>query len=392
MSPHPRPITTRPELEALCGRLSSATHLAIDTEFIRDRTYYAQLCLVQIASEHEHALVDPLVLRDLGPLRELLMAPGIVKVFHAGRQDIEIFHALWGEIPAPIFDTQLAATLLGHASQASYARLVADVLGVQLDKAGTLTDWARRPLSTEQLQYAADDVIHLATLYGRMRVLLEEQGRLSWLDAEHAALADPASYLFEPEDTWRQVKGAGSVRGRHRSVLRQLAGWRERQARERNLPRRWIVPDESLVELARRCPRTLDDLRLVRGVRPDLVERCGEDILAIVVQAEIAPEEAPSNRAPEPVRVEPAAEALADLLGCLVRLRALEKGVAPTQLATRAQVERVAAEGEFAEVPVLEGWRREVVGEDLLALREGRLRLVVRDGVVVVEGDGAASE
>ena len=388
MSLSARPITTTVELEALCERLAGASHLAIDTEFIRDRTYYAQLCLVQIASDDEHALIDPLALRDLGPLRGLLMAPGIVKIFHAGKQDIEIFHDLWGEVPAPLFDTQLAATVLGHPSQTSYARLVADILGVQLDKAGTLTDWARRPLSPEQLRYAADDVIHLATLYGRMRALLEEQGRLAWLDAEHAALADPASYRFEPEDTWRQVKGGGTVRGRHRSVLRQLAGWRERQARERNLPRRWIIPDESIVELARRCPLTLEDLRLVRGIRSDVVERCGEDILSIVAKADVAlPDDAATERGPEPVRLAPAAEALADLLGCLVRLRAQEKGVAPTQLATRAQIERVAAEGEFAEVPVLEGWRREVVGDDLLALREGRLRLVVREGIVVVEGD-----
>ena len=377
-----RPITTLAELEALCERLSDAPHVAVDTEFIRDRTYFAQLCLVQIATEGEHALVDPLALRDLAPLRALLMRKEIVKVFHAGRHDLEIFHDIWGELPSPVFDTQLAATLLGMPAQTSYGNLVGEILGVTLDKAGTLTDWARRPLSASQLRYAADDVIHLATLYGRMRAMLAEKGRGGWLDAEHAALVDPATYVVDPEDAWRAVRGAGNLRGAQRAALRHLAAWRERQARERNIPRRWVLSDESLGELARQRPKNLDDVRAVRGVQAAVVERWGGEILAVVARAE---QEGPMPPEAQGVRVDAAAEALADLLGCLVRVRAKERGIAPTQLATRAQLERLASEGEFSEAAVLQGWRREVVGDDLLALREGRLRLAVRDGVVVVE-------
>jgi ribonuclease D len=379
-----RPITTLPELEALCGRLSSAPFLAVDTEFIRDRTYFAQLCLVQVASEAEHALIDPIALPDLGALRDLLAKPSIVKVFHAGRQDLEIFLDAWGVLPAPIFDTQLAATVLGFPSQTSYARLVSDVLGTPVDKAGTLTDWARRPLTDDQLRYAADDVIHLVQLYIRMRAMLAEQGRQSWLDAELSAMADPAGYRTLPEDCWRLVKGAGHARGAQRATLRQIAAWRERMARERNMPRRWVLPDESVVELSKKRPRTLDDLRAVRGVAPQMVEKVGNDLLAAIA---LADEQGSAD--PEPhrdvLRMDAETEVVADLLSCLVRLRAQERGIAPTQLAPRAVIDRVALEGEDADVPVLQDWRREVVGDDMLALRDGRIQLVVRDGAVHVE-------
>ena len=380
--PPPHPITTQDALSAACARLSAAPHLAVDTEFIRDRTYYAQLCLVQVASEDEAILIDPLALDDLTPLRTLLMRTESVKIFHAGRHDLEIFHDAWGVLPAPVFDTQLAATLLGHPAQTSYARLVADILDVQLDKAGTLTDWARRPLTPDQLRYAADDVIHLVRLFPKMRAMLMDQGRLAWLDAEHAALVEADSYLTDPLTAWRQVKAAGTLRGPQRATLKELAAFREEEARLRNLPRRWVLPDESLVELSRRRPRVLDDLRAVRGVPAALIERRGDDILARVARADKAVDDTSTDMAP---RLSSAQEVIVDLLGTLVRLRAQERDVAPTQLATRAQLERVAAEGEFADVSVLSGWRREVVGDDLLALREGRLRLVVKDGVAIVE-------
>lgn len=385
-SPPPslRPLTTPDALAAACARLSSAPHLAVDTEFIRDRTYFAQLCLVQVASEDEHVLIDPLALPDLSPLRDLLMRTDIVKVFHAGRHDLEIFHDIWAVVPAPVFDTQLAATLLGHPAQTSYGRLVADVLDVHLDKAGTLTDWARRPLTPDQLSYAADDVIHLAKLFPKMREMLKEQGRLAWLDAEHVALVDAESYQSDPLTAWRQVKAAGSLRGPQRATLKELAAFREEEARARNLPRRWVLPDESLVELSRKRPRSLDDLRAVRGVPAALVERRGADLLARVARAD-EPRVGDESETEMPVRLSQEHEVIADLLGALVRLRARERDVAPTQLATRAQLERVAAEGEFADVSVLSGWRREVVGDDLLALREGRLRLIVKDGAAMIE-------
>lgn len=375
------PLTTLRALEEACARLAAAPFLAVDTEFHRERTYFAQLCLVQVASAHEVVLIDPIALRELAPLRELLLQPGTVKVFHAARQDLEIFHDLWGEVPAPVFDTQVAATVLGVGHQVGYAKLIEDLLGVHLEKAGTLTDWARRPLAPEQLRYAADDVLHLARAYPEMLKRLNEQGRSAWLEPELKALADPAQFRPDPATAWRSVKGAGTLRGPARSVVRPLAAWRDEVARERNIPRRWVLPDEALLEVARRRPEELDDLGRIRGFTPRLLQEHGARLLAII--AESSSHE--SEPAPAPRRIGPDAEALADLLQCLVRLRARERGVAPTQLATREQLERIAAEGDEAGVPVLEDWRREMVGEDLLALRDGRLKLVVRDGVVSTE-------
>ena len=375
------PLTNLRALEQACARLASAPFLAVDTEFHRERTYFAQLCLVQVASSDEVVLVDPLAIKDLTPLRDLLVRPEVVKVFHAAKQDLEIFHDIWGRVPAPIFDTQVAATVIGLGHQVGYGRLVEDVLGVKLEKAGTLTDWARRPLSSDQLRYAADDVLHLASAYVVIERKLEEQGRADWLRREMEALADPAQYRADPEGAWRGVRGAGTLQGPARTAARLLAAWRDEQARSRNLPRRWVLTDEALVEISKKRPTEPDDLGRVRGLTARFLEENGRKLLAIVEEARaVAPEAAP----PKAHRMTADAELVADLMGTLVRLRARERGVAPTQLATRDQLERIALEGEAADVPALQDWRREMVGDDLLALRDGRKQLVVRDGSVTL--------
>lgn len=376
------PLTSPRALEQACERLSAAPHLAVDTEFHRERTFFAQLCLIQVASPEEVVIIDPLALRELAPLRELLLRPEITKVFHAARQDLEIFHDLWGLVPSPVFDTQVAASVLGIGHQVGYARLVEDVLGVKLEKAGTLTDWARRPLATEQLRYAADDVLHLIEAYDVIVKRLKEQGREDWVQRDMAVLADPEQYRADPESAWRSVRGASNMQGPARTAMRLLAAWRDEVARARNIPRRWALSDEALVEIARRRPETLDDLGRVRGLNARFLSEHGARLLDLMQEARsAAPEKRPAKARP----MTPEAEVLADLLQCLVRLRARENGVAPTQLATREQVERIALEGDAADVLALTDWRREMVGEDLLALRDGRARLVVKDGIVSFE-------
>ncbi len=378
----PAPIADLRALERACVRLAEAPFLAVDTEFHRERTFFAQLCLVQVASADEVVLIDPLALRDLTPLRDLLMLSGIVKVFHAARQDLEIFHDLWEAVPAPIFDTQVAAGVLGLGHQVGYARLVEQLLDVRLEKAGTLTDWARRPLAQDQVRYAADDVVHLAAAYPALLARLKEQGREDWLAPEMKALADPSQFTVDPDAAWRTVRGAGAARGPARLAVRALAAWREDRARARNIPRRWVLADEALVEIARRRPSSREDLSRVRGLSARFLDDQADQLLEVIAGIAAEPDQAPEPRAR---RISPEAETLADLMQCLVRLRARERGVAATQLATREQLELVAELGEEAQATVLEDWRREVVGEDLLALRDGRLRLVVVDRQVTVE-------
>jgi ribonuclease D len=379
----PQLIQQHDELEALCARLRLAGHVAVDTEFIRDRSYFARTCLVQLATEDEIALVDPLALPGMEPLRAVMLAPEVVKVLHAGRQDLEIFFGLYGEVPAPIFDTQVAAALLGLGDQVGQAPLVEKLLGVVLDKAGRLTDWARRPLSPDQLRYAAADVAYLLPLQRMLAGQLEERGRLDWLERELQAQLDPALYTPDPQGAWRGLKGVAGLRGAARGVAREVAAWREERAMHLDRPRRWVLGDDAILEIARRAPRTKDDLLRVRGLG-DVARGEADALLARVAQA--ADSQEPREPAPRRSAMTPEADALADLLGCLVKLRARERGVATGQLATRTQLEEVALHGERAQVPVLEGWRREIVGDDLLRLREGSLSLVVRDGLVEIEG------
>lgn len=383
MSPEPRLVTTAAELRLTCERLAAAPHVAVDTEFLRERTYHARLCLVQLASPTEHALVDPFAVEDLSPLRELLVASDVIKVFHAARQDLEIFHSMWGAVPQPLFDTQVAAAILGHGDQLSYAALVQALLDVRIDKAQTLTDWSRRPLSSDQLRYALDDVVHLSSAYELVRTRLAELGRAEWLARTFESMADPALYRVDPREAWRAVKGTRGLSGEKRAVLREVAAWREEAARERDLPRRWVLSDEALVEVARRAPRTGSELAGIRTLTQPQLRRDGEALVEAVRAGLAAPADERPARPPE--RPGDEALALADLMAAVVRLRARAADVSVGQVATRADLEALAMHGEASGVELLEGWRRELVGAELLALREGRLRLAVKDGLVVVE-------
>jgi ribonuclease D len=375
-------IDTPEQLDALCTQLRGQAWLAVDTEFIRERTYRAQLCLVQVATAEVVACIDTLALDDLGPLVGLLLDPATVKVLHAARQDLEIFHDLaGGQVPMPVFDTQLAATLAGFGDQVGYADLVRKLLGVQLDKSQARTDWSARPLDPEQLSYAADDVRHLGTAYLRLLEHLDRTGRSDWLATDFERLGDPAQYRSDPESAWRRLRGANQLRGRQLAVLQALAAWRERRAAESDKPRRWILDDATLLALARSAPTRRDQLAKVRGIGDGLVRRHGGDLLQLIRTArEVSP---PAAVIARPVRLGAAEEACVDALMALLRLLADRHGVALATLATRRDLENL-VRGE-RDLPLLQGWRHGLAGEALDRFLAGDGLLACRDGELAWE-------
>ena len=275
-------IDSGPDLDRLCRQLHGCAWLAVDTEFERTNTYYPELCLLQVVGNGITAVIDPLAIPDLEPLYGVLYDPTITKVFHAARQDFEIFFHIKGELPVPLFDTQIAASLLGYDKQTSYANLVRDILGVELDKSQTRTNWKRRPLSRNQLNYAADDVIYLGQVYELLLARLTESGQLSLLDEESKALARPELYQPDPENMWLKIREARRLTGNILAVLQQLASWREITARAENRPRQWVLHDNTLVAMARLLPASRDDLSRIKGVNERVLKRHGDTLLDII--------------------------------------------------------------------------------------------------------------
>lgn len=376
-------ITDSGGLAAFAETISDSDIIAIDTEFMREKTYYARLCLIQVGTRHAVAAIDPLAIPDLGPLWRAIARPDVMKVFHAGSQDMEILYREMGLAPAPVFDTQVAATLAGQPSQVGYGQLVRAVLGIDLDKGDMYTDWAARPLTERQIEYALNDVRYLPEIYDRLCGELDKEGRLAWLAEDFERMADPQTYDVVPEDQWRRVKRASSLDRSALAVLQSVAAWREREAQKRDLPKRWVLGDESLVEVARRAPTDGASLGAIRGLGDRAVGRFGEGILAAVRQGLAVPEEE-RPRLAKRRRCGKGSAQLADLMGVLVRVRAREHGVAPTLLATRDDLEKL-ADGEREESPLLTGWRHTLVGAELEALLRGDISLRVHDGDVVIE-------
>lgn len=361
------------QLSALCARLARAEWLTVDTEFLRERTYYPQLCLIQIASADAVACIDPQKVADLEPLIALFADPRILKVFHAARQDMELFWHSHRMLPAPLFDTQVAAPLLGYPEQMGYASLVKERLGVDIDKSETRTDWSRRPLTASQLDYAAADVRHLAELFPAMRDELAARGRLGWLADDFAVLTDTATYENHPEQAWRRLRGLQKFRGPALSCAQALAAWREQRAQQENRPRKWVLDDDALLTLARIKVQSANDLKRVRGLQPPVIERYGADLLALL--------EAARQRAPEPLpdSERPAAlsedqEAAVDVLAGVLRQLAAAQQLNPTSIASRKDLQNL-VRGERAHSPLLHGWRRGIAGEKLVDVLEGRCRL-----------------
>lgn len=374
--PTPRFVTSSEELAALCQRLRAETFVTVDTEFMRERTYWPELCVVQLAGEHEVAVVDAQAEgMDLAPLGELLADPAVVKVFHAARQDVEIFLLRFGAVPTPLFDTQVAAMVAGFGDQASYDSLVRALAGAAIDKAHRFSDWSARPLSPAQIAYAAADVTHLRRVYRELREKLLNEGRFDWVAQELDALAEPETYITRPENAWERLKPKTSNR-RFLGVLRAAAAWREAEAQRVNIPRGRLVKDETLLELAATAPETPEQLARGRGVSEGFARgKSGTGLLTAIAEAIALPEDA----LPEPLEARKgagASPALVALLKVLLAAAAEAHNVAPKLLADTEDLERLASEPE-PDVRCLSGWRREVFGEDALALKQGQLALGV---------------
>lgn len=370
-------VDTPAALTQLCERLHGQPWLALDTEFMREKTYHPQLCLLQVASAQCIACVDPLALDHLDPLLDVIYAPDTVTVWHAARQDLEIFQQLRGTLPAQVFDTQVAATLLGHGDQIGYAALVKTELGVSLDKSHTRTDWSQRPLDPAQLRYAADDVRYLAQLYPKLRTELDACGRLGWLAEDFAAFSDPATYTNPPEAAWRRVSGVNKLHGVQLAILQALAAWRETRAQTLNRPRKWVMRDEVLSDLARQTPADKARLARIRGIEAGMVERHGDTLLTLIRNARALPAEDWPVLVPR-LRLDDAQEAVADLMMAILRHCAQQHRVSPASLASRRDLEALLAGRK--DVALLHGWRHALAGQSIEALLRGDLQLGVDAG------------
>ncbi len=379
MKIHPL-ITDTETLAAFCARLAAADYVAVDTEFMRENTYWADLCLIQLASPDEAAAVDPKASGlDLAPMLALLVEAEVLKIFHAGGQDIEIIHNMTGKTPSPVFDTQVAAMALGMGEQVSYINLVASFTGANLDKGARFTDWARRPLDKRQLDYAIGDVTHLIELFPKLLGRLKKTGRGDWLDEEMARLTTPENYVNDPWTAWQRIR-LPSRKADALGRLKALAAWRELEAQRRDLPRGRIVKDETLADLAAHPPGDQEALGRVRGLSKTWVNNdMGARLMEALASAVPLPEsEMPERDAGKP-RLGSDSVLVADLLKLLLKIRCKEADVAPKLIGKADHLEALAA-GVRDGLPLLNGWRYEVFGRDALALVEGRLSFAVQNG------------
>ena len=379
-------IADQESLEAFARSAEGARVLAVDTEFLREKTYYPKLCLLQLSADDRVAVVDPFAIESLDPLKPLFANKGIIKLFHAGGQDLEIILHEMGMLPNPVFDTQIAAALLGHTQQIGLASLIHAELGVQLRKIDSFTDWSQRPLSESQLQYAAEDVIYLPKLYAQMRAKLEEKGRLEWLANDFAELSDPSHFRIDERLRYKRLKRMTSLSRRQLAAAREVAAWRELTAQNRNIPRKWVLTDEQVVEACKREPRTIGDLYMVRGIKEKLPIKDARKVLSLMVSAL----DSPPDAWPEPDRPgksERNVDFQLDLMMALVRLRSKESGIAMPTLASHDDLVRV-ARGYRDNVELLRGWRCAIVGDELLDLLDGRIKLSLDGGSLVVERVG----
>ncbi len=377
-----QPITTTAELAEFCKSLKDQPFIAVDTEFMRETTYWPKLCLIQVAGPNgAEACIDPLAEDiELNPLLDILRDERVLKVFHAARQDVEIFNNL-GAMPRPLFDTQIAGMAAGFGEQIAYDALVRQMLKIELDKSSRFTDWARRPLSDNQLTYALADVTHLARLFPMLRDRLERGGRLAWVEEEMAALTDPAMYDVDPENAWKRLKPRKHT-AKYLAVFKAVAAWRERTAQQRDQPRGRILKDDAIDELAAQAPTDAAALDRLRGVPKGFSgSKFGPDLLAAIKESLKDPEGyAPKidrERGPQNA----AAGAIVELLKVLLKARSEDAGVASKLIATVSDLEKIAND-DNADVGALHGWRRDAFGADALKLKRGELALVL-DGARV---------
>ncbi|MDQ0319817.1 ribonuclease D [Pararhizobium capsulatum DSM 1112] len=368
-------IETTADLATACEQLARGPYMTVDTEFLRETTFWPQLCLIQMAGPDIAVIVDPLAKDiDLAPFFALMANPDVIKVFHAARQDIEIIYNLGNLIPHPIFDTQVAAMVCGFGDSVSYDQLVSRIKGVQIDKSSRFTDWSRRPLSEKQLDYALADVTHLRDVYLHLKDQLEREGRSLWLSDEMAVLEATETYDLHPDDAWQRLK-MRLKKPQELAVLQKVAAWREREARARNVPRGRIIKDDGLYEIAQQQPKDAEALSRLRTI-PKGWERSSSG--AAIIEAVNAALDIPKNEMPRVPRQQQSPEgaaAASELLKVLLKLIAEKQGVAAKIIANTDDLERIASEGDKADVGALKGWRRELFGDTALKLINGEVAL-----------------
>jgi ribonuclease D len=373
-------ISTYDELRDACARWASEPVLALDTEFIRERTYYPTLCLLQVGTETEQHAIDTLAVKDLSPLAPLFKDPSIVKVFHACTQDLEILNTAVGCLPAPLFDTQVAAAFLGQKLQIGYGPLVEAYCNVHIAKADSLSDWSRRPLDSDQLKYALDDVKYLPGIYHAMVDELVASDRLQWVLPEMEALLDPALYVRDPRDAYQHVKRNTSLTRKQLAVLREVAAWRERYAARHNIPRKWVVSDEVMLELSKRPPQTPEKLLRTRGTE-SLSRNEVDGLLGALKKGKLCP---PAEYPVIKHRAKPSleTESVIDLMYAMVRLVSERSGVAPALIATRDDLYDFITDRPASKLS--RGWRKTLMGDQLDLLLGGRAGLTVKDGRIEI--------
>lgn len=377
-----QPITDTDELARLCDRLKEAEFVTVDTEFLRDNTYYPKLCLVQVADDEGAHAIDPLADNlDLKPLLDLLADESVLKVMHACRQDMEIFFQLMGTLPAPIFDTQVAAMVCGFGDSVGYETLVTKITKGQLDKSARYTDWSKRPLTDTQLNYALGDVTHLRTIYRTLSAELESTNRVSWVDEETAILRDPALYHIEPSEAWQRLK-VRTNKPRFLGILKALAAWREEQAQERDLPRNRVAKDETLFEIAAHPPKDQAGLDRIRSIPKGFSRsRAGKSLMeALEAGLNMPEDELPMIERAKP---RPATPPMADLLKVLLKIKCQEAKVAARMVASSQELETLAAV-PGTDIKAMHGWRYEIFGADAEKLMRGDLALTAQKGDIEV--------
>ena len=373
-------ITSAKDLKSLCTRLKKAEFITVDTEFIRERTYWARLCLIQVAGPDEAFAIDPLAEgMDLTPLYDLFLDKKVLKVFHACRQDLDIFFMeMNGKLPTPIFDSQIAAMVCGFGEQVGYEMLVNSLLKKQLDKSSRFTDWAQRPLTSKQLKYALGDVTHLRTIYEKLNAKIEKQKRGAWIKEEQKKLIDKENFISRPEEAWERIKVA-THKPRTLGILREIAAWREQTAQNADVPRGRILKDEALAEIAMHAPATKEALGKMRGMQHGFAESDkGGQLLEAVKRGLEMPDKDLPKRDPRP-HFPPGLAPTIDLLRVLLKLKSEENQVASKLLACASDLELIAAYGDKAEVPAMSGWQFKVFGKEALELRDGKLALAIEE-------------
>lgn len=375
-------IDSQEKLEKFINESKCAKVLAIDTEFLREKTYYPNLCLVQIAADDKVAIIDPFEVDSLEPMKELLLNESIMKVFHAGSQDLEIIYNEIGVLPKPIFDVQVAAALLGQSYQSGLATLLSAFLGVNIKKSDSFTDWTHRPLSESQINYAIEDVLYLPRLYEKMKAMLEEKGRLHWLDEDFAQLGTPDTYTVDPYDRYKHLKRGNQLTRKQSAAARTMAAWREEEAIRRNIPRKWVLSDEQIVEACKREASSVDDLFMVRGIKKSITLKEARKLASLMKNA-LASDESTWPKPEVHAQSEDNVDSALDLMQAMLRVISRESGIAMQVLASNSEM-TLLARGHVEESGLMNGWRKEVVGERFEKLLNGRISMSLDNNELVI--------